>query len=98
MNEYQEIMKRLTDIEIQGATLAQKLDSNHKAFRDSENESRKIIDKLNETIYGNGHPGLTTKIEGMKDVPARVKILERDKWFVAGGAGVVGWLVSLFNK
>lgn len=56
----EKLMLRLSDIEIQIATLAQQVQMNHKAFRDAEAESRRISERLVNTIYGNGHKGITT--------------------------------------
>ena len=92
------IMSRLGDIEIQIATLSEKFDNNHKAFRSFEEETKKISYTMRETIYGNGKPGLTTDISNLKALP---KILnehvQADKWgfgiMITLLITILGWTV-----
>ena len=62
---YEKVLERLLAIEIQGAKIETKLDGNHKAFRDFEVEMKEINSRMRNTVYGNGHPGLVTKVESI---------------------------------
>ena len=82
----EKILSRLTSIDIALATMTQQIQNNHKAFRDSENRTENLHNKIIETLYGNGKPGLTTNVEtnfqSMKQLNAIFKSHEsRDvKW------------------
>lgn len=65
------------------------------SFRDDVN---KEVAKLEQTVYGNGHPGLTTKVAAIdtlsQDFHAHV-IADRWGWgvFVTVLLALVGWIV-----
>lgn len=60
---YEKVLERLLAIEIQGAKIETKLDGNHKAFRDFEAEIKAVNHRLEATVYGNGKPGLTSRMD-----------------------------------
>lgn len=96
--EFEEILKRLNNIEIQCGIIATEVRLNHKAFRESESEMKRFNDRIEDTLYGNGHPGLKTKVEALKHVEADIDSLKRSRWIFAGGAAVLCWIANLFIR
>ena len=68
LTEFQEVMSRLDDLKLDLAVLSSKADGTHKSFRAFEEESKERNKKLELTIYGNGHAGLTTKINAVEQL------------------------------
>ena len=97
-SESSQILTKLNDIEVQVATLTSKFESSHKAFRDFEAEIKEINHRIYTTIYGNGQPGLTTKINGIETLSKDFKAHSaNDKWFqgilVTIFLTILGWTV-----
>lgn len=72
--EYQEIMKRLLELDISNATILQEVRSNQKASKESECEFRKMLERINHTVYGNGNEGHATRID-------RLEIAEKHRYW-----------------
>jgi hypothetical protein len=92
--EYDNIMNRLGDIEIQAAKIEQIVTSSHKAFKESEARASEILEKHNSTLYGNGKHGLTSlhTIPGMLENHIR-----NDMWsfgiMISLLLSILGWTV-----
>ena len=93
-SEYQEILKRFNDIEIQIAIATTEAKNSHKAFRDFEQEIKVANKKFENTLTGNGHPqdGLIYKVELNTNFRS---FWERFGWLIlAGFAGVPCTIVA----
>lgn len=64
----QDILSRLGDMELQIERISGEIRSSHKAFRDFEQETRELNKKIVTTVYGNGQPGLTTKVNAVENL------------------------------
>lgn len=92
--EYQEILEKLHNIDIRLELNTQKIDQNHKSNKDSQASIFEIIEKITKTIYGNGHPGLTTRINSVEKLEIDFKShIISDRWF--GGIMVTVLLAIL---
>jgi hypothetical protein len=60
------------------------------AFKEGTHDVLELVKKHNETLYGNGRPGLTTRLDRLEQAEGR---RSRGVWVVA--AAVVGVIVKL---
>ena len=103
--EMSKVLGKLQDIEIQAAKLEAKLDSHHRAFRDSQEEFKSVTERHNHTLYGNGNVGLTTKFDSLKELPDmltelrhRVETLTIRMAGWSGGAVVMVFVIKFLFK
>lgn len=95
---YGEILSKLHDIEIKLELNVQKTDSNHKITREFQAEVIKSNEKVNQAIWGNGKPGIVSKIETVesleKDLYDHAK---NDFWFrgvmITVLLAILGWTI-----
>lgn len=64
--EFEKSRERFHEFEISIEYLKQKMDEMHKDKREFNERMSGMLQKHNETIYGNGHEGLTTKVSAIK--------------------------------
>ena len=96
MSDLQEIISKLDDLKIDVALLASKTDSTHKAFRAFEMKTKETNKKLELTIYGNGHPGLTTKMNAVEELGKDFK--EHDRKDIRIQLSILGGMAGILVK
>ena len=79
--DYSDILSRIGDLEIQIALIGTKFDSSHRNFRDFQFEIMELNTKITNTLYGNGQPGLTTKVSNLDGIRNEIRYHSTtDKW------------------
>lgn len=89
-HDYNAIIIKLEAIRLEMA-------SNHKSFREFADEMKKIQDKIQDTVYGNGHAGLVTKISGIEDVKNDVKWQGRILYMALGAMALIDFYFRVFK-
>ena len=78
------------------ALLINTVEANHKSIRQSVDRITGLAEKHNDTLYGNGSPGLTSKIQGIFQLgEAQKDHNTQDKWLFST---VIGLLLFVLGK
>ena len=98
--DYPDLSKRLLDLDIAVNVLSTKVEQSHKDNHRWRDEVMALTTKHSTTLYGNGQPGLTTKIDSLKTLAEEFKDhSENDRWFqrsaMLTGVTVIGFLIKL---
>lgn len=94
--DYLNVDARLSEIDIKLAILINQTEANHKSIRESVQRNENEINKHDVTLFGNGHPGLTSKIERLKDLKDSMDShILTDKWMFTT---VIGLLIVILGK
>lgn len=91
-----DLIERFSDVEIKLALLINQSAADHKSLRESVQRNENQLHKHDETLFGNGHPGLTSRIERINDLRDAVDAhITTDKWLFTT---VIGLLVVILGK
>lgn len=91
-----EILSRLGSIELSVGILVQEVKANHNSFKDVEEEWKQRNRKIEETIYGNGKAGLTSRMNSVESLKSNIEShTTMDKWMFGT---VITILVFILGK
>lgn len=98
MDDLTKIYERLNQIEINQGVQGNKIDNLHAKFNYISEELADKLKKHDETIYGNGHPGLTSKIKDIQKISEDLnKHSNNDLWgfgiMITLLISILGWSV-----
>lgn len=64
----EDMSNKIASMEIDIKLLINIVEANHKSMRETTDRLSALIEKHNKTLYGNGNPGLTTKIGAIDEI------------------------------
>jgi len=93
----EKIKDDIVDIHTKVVLLVNKVDANHESLRKTINSMEELLKKHNETIFGNGQPGLKTKVSSLESMKQDFKThTDNDaKVFIAFGTLLVTILLGI---
>ena len=99
MNDTKEIFSRLNAIDINLGVANTKLDNMHKEKNATYQQIHEMLEKHNDTLYGNGKPGLTHHVTRIEELGKHIdEHITFDKWFYGLMVTTqIGILIKLFT-
>ena len=98
LTDFSEIMDRLNTIDVNIGVLGNKVENIHSKINSHNGDIKERLDKHELTLYGNGIPGLTQKVNSIKDLEEKVDFhIGTDRFMYGILLLLEGWaLVKLY--